>query len=304
MENIDMQELAEYLRKLGDVQIKQLIDPQDSGNIVDVALVPEGYRLQSLFPLLNENLDVPRRRKGVATVTDLESLINLTCRGADQHSALFANREPTNPSLTAILNYNQPTVADPDNRGRYGDHRIGYSFPVSNEWKKWIAQNGKPMDQGAFAAFVEGAAFDIIEAPENKKSPVYDVARKLAGVFATTGEMQILSRGMTINVNENVQEIVSLGTGEMQVNYSQTHTNDRGKPLKIPSLFLIGIPVFDRGTIYQIAARLRYRKNDNRIMWFYQLFQPEKSFDDAFDEACNKAKVETKLPLFYGSPEA
>lgn len=40
------------------------------------------------------------------------------------------------------------------------------------------------------------------------------------------------------------------------------------------------------------------------IMWFYQLFQPEKSFDDAFDEACNKAKVETKLPLFYGSPEA
>lgn len=71
----------------------------------------------------------------------------------------------------------------------------------------------------------------------------------------------------------------------------------------MPSIFLIGIPVFNNGPFYRIAARLRYRKNGGKIVFWYDLWRTDRTFDHAFSEAVERVKVETDLPVFIGKPE-
>lgn len=76
-----------------------------------------------------------------------------------------------------------------------------------------------------------------------------------------------------------------------------------GAPLAIPFAFLLAIPVFRSGAVYQVPARLRYRVRDAGVTWSFNLYRPERCLDDAFREACERAQKETSLSLFLGSPE-
>jgi hypothetical protein len=100
-----------------------------------------------------------------------------------------------------------------------------------------------------------------------------------------------------------VKQAQNLSSGEAQISYVTQHTDDDGKPLKVPSLFLIHIPVFRAGAPYEIAVRLRYRLKEGRITWFYELYRADKVFDHAFNEACANAAASTGLPVIVGSPE-
>jgi hypothetical protein len=103
--------------------------------------------------------------------------------------------------------------------------------------------------------------------------------------------------------DEAVKQAVNLSTGEMQVSYETSQKNPDGQAMKAPNLFLIGVPVFRAGAIYQIAVRLRYRLQNRALFWSYDLFQAERIFDHAFKEASARAGVETGLPVFLGRPE-
>ena len=89
-----------------------------------------------------------------------------------------------------------------------------------------------------------------------------------------------------------------------QVQYEASHTDGSGQPIKVPNLFMIAIPVFDRGDVFRIAARLRYRTLGGRVEWFYDLYRADKVFRVAIDEAAAFAATNTGLPMFSGTPEA
>jgi hypothetical protein len=52
----------------------------------------------------------------------------------------------------------------------------------------------------------------------------------------------------------------------------------------VPNLFLIAIPLFVNSWVYRIAVRLRYRKNGGKVVWFYQLYRHDLTFQKAFEE--------------------
>lgn len=89
----------------------------------------------------------------------------------------------------------------------------------------------------------------------------------------------------------------------MQLSYETEHRADAGAPLKVPSLFLLGIPVFDRGPLYRIPARLRYRLNGSKLTWIVTRYRPELSFHDAVDDYALQIESATGLPVFRGAPE-
>jgi hypothetical protein len=76
------------------------------------------------------------------------------------------------------------------------------------------------------------------------------------------------------------------------------------KPVKVPNLFLIGIPVFEGGPLYRIPVRLRYRLAGGRVTWIVRRYRPEAVFKDAFDEALARIGEATGLPVLRGAPEA
>lgn len=285
-------------------------------HVIDVdglplASVSNGRKLESILKFEDERLSAPRRKKGTAEIDDLGSFIDLVNRGKDEDSVLFAlkARDRSACSLTAVLNYNRAAIPLNGGAPRFGDHRVRYAFPVSDEWIAWTKQNDDAMDQAEFAEFIENRVADLVDPPsyddgDLEVDSTIEIARKLGGSFASVSRMIELSRGMAVNADTKVASAVNLGSGEGRIMFEEQHRDGAGAPLQVPSLFLIAIPAFDRGELYRIAVRLRYRLRQGTVSWFYQLYRPEKSFDHAFVEACQTASGSTGLSLFHGKPEA
>ncbi|WP_246152723.1 DUF2303 family protein [Sphingomonas montanisoli] len=65
----------------------------------------------------------------------------------------------------------------------------------------------------------------------------------------------------------------------------------------------MAIPVFRNDTFYRLAARLRYRKTGEGIVFWYDLWRADPTFDDAFTQAVARVAAGTELPVLYGKPE-
>lgn len=304
--------LIAFLKEHLQPRPELLLGPKRDGDSVrqtaEVMSVPEGFKLESIKKYLDEYRDRPERREGVARLQDLDSFIAHAVRFKDDHSALFAFRSEEKPSLTAVLDYHEK---DHTGKPRFGKHRSFYEFPLSKEWRAWKVKDGaeNAMTQGEFAAFLEDRIVDVIGPPDwqSQLSEADKRLRELVDQFGTAfagpAKLLELARGLQVNANSVVKNAQSLTSGEAQIAYSEEHTDGSGKPLKVPGAFLISIPVFEAGAPYRIPVRLRYRIAGPKIVWFYQIYRPDLSLEHAFREAIDKAKDETGLPLFLGTPE-
>ncbi|MFO1156643.1 MAG: DUF2303 family protein [Rhodospirillales bacterium] len=270
-----------------------------------VAVVPSGLRLESLKRYADEYAAAPDRRRGTANIDDLDSFVALVNRFKDGDSVIFADRDAAKPSLTAVLNYDH---AGGNGAPRFGDHRIVYAFPLAEAWCAWGERDGKKLGQGDFAEWLENRIGDIMPPPtsadlaDGRFPGLAAFAGEATGAWADVRRLVELARGLTVNVASRLKESRNLQTGEASLVFEAEHQDAQGAPLKVPSLFLLGLPVFDQGPAYRIAARLRYRVAGQALAWFYQLWRPELAFRHAIHEACRRAGDETALPLFYGRP--
>lgn len=253
--------------------------------------------------LFNSYRQHPKARTGTARLTTVDSLIDHVNRFKDADSALFAVDDRTKPSITAVLDYHESGSTGVP---RFGKHRSLFEFPMSDEWKAWTKMDGQAMGMADFAAFLEDRIIDVLDLIPGEDSLSEDLQRFIAtvgGTIASPSKLIELSVGLKVNEASAVKEAINLASGEAQVQFVSEHLDERGKPLKVPGLFLIGIPVFAQGPIYRIAARLRYRKTPGGLVFFYQMWRADRTFDHAFREGCERVRVETDLPMMFGTPE-
>jgi uncharacterized protein YfdQ (DUF2303 family) len=271
-----------------------------------VAIVPTvepsgrmSVKLESVAKFFDEYRETPARRMGTAKLADIPSLIAHINRFKDADSVVFANTDRAQPTMTAVLDYHcQGAAGDP----RFGQHRSHYAFPVSDEWKAWVEVNGAQMSQVDFAEFIEERLVDVLE-PSIASESAKLFADKCSLAFATPSRLLELSRGLAVNVQEEVVQQVSLQSGEKQIQFSEKHSGADGAPIKVPGAFLVGIPVFRADARYQVCVRLRYRKGPGGLIWFMDLWRHEEVFDAAILKACEVVKKGTELPLLVGTPE-
>ena len=69
------------------------------------------------------------------------------------------------------------------------------------------------------------------------------------------------------------------------------------------NLIIITIPVFLNGAPYRMPVRFRYRKAGSAVKFTLSIYNPERAFEAAFDEALKIAEEATELPIFRGHPE-
>lgn len=269
------------------------------GASAPVLVLPKGLEAHSVKRLVDEHRSQPERRVGTARLGDLDSFVAHAVRFKGASSALFANPSPTSPSLTAVFDYH-PMGAE---GARFCQHRSVYAFPVSEEWQAWTALAGKPMSQEAFALLIENRIVDVAD-PAGVGETAKAFASTIGCDFASPSRLLDLSRGLSIRVSSKVAKSVNLATGETQLQYAEGHTGEDGAPLKVPGAFLLAIPVYKAGALYQVPARLRYRVSGGSVAWSVDLWGADRVFDHAFREACSAAEERTGLPLFVGSPES
>lgn len=305
-----------------------------------VAPSSAGPVVKGLRDIIDQWRTHPMRRRGTAQLQDLASFISHVARFQDAGSAIFADgSDPSHPVMLAVLDYHeavnrtaqspallteQEAAIDLDEpRPRFGIHRARYAFPLSDEWKAWTAQDGKPMTQAAFAEFLEDRLGDVLAPPTEEEvaeaaraaldarteaggmgaANMMELAHMLGGRFASPAKLLDLSRGLAVHNAEKAKSAVNLSSGEVQIQYEAAHQAEGGGPIQVPNLFMIGVPVFRAGAPYRIAVRLRYRLRDGTVSWHYQLYRLDLVFDHAFREAADEARMRTGLPLFFGTPE-
>lgn len=289
-------ENAAIIEAVQDLAEAEVIGIEPEGLLV----LPNGKKVVDMKTFADARRDAPERRKGTANFTALESFIDHAKRFADEGSAIFAIDDPHAPKLVSVLNYHR---IGPDGAPRFGDHRGVYAFPLSDEWRAWGSLPEK-MSQADFAAFLEDHVTDVLApAAVGEKTAAY--AAEIGINLASPARLVELSRGLSVRVDAKVTQHLNPSTGEAQLAYEESHHDRAGGVLKVPDGFVIAIPVFRGGPLYQIVCRLRYRvlRNEGKVVWGITLHRADKVFTEAFGEAAKKAEEETGLPVFYGTPE-
>lgn len=253
------------------------------------------HEFLSLKRLVEEYRTAPQRRSGTAIVDTLGSFIDLTNRHKDDQSALFARAIWPSPSLTAVLNY------DAEGSGaRFGDHRIVYQFPLTDEFTAWVNGNAQPLSQEVFAAFLEEHAAELAAPYDGERS---EYERLFNEAMATPQEVVMLSRHLEVHVSSKAKQGIRLQTGERTVEFAEEHQNAKGEKVTIPGIFMVSVPAFVDGEAVRIPARLRYRIAGGEIKWFYQLYRWEFFLREQVQRDLAEAAQETALPAFEGKPE-
>ena len=246
----------------------------------------------------------PRFRRGTATLLDLDSFIAHVQRFADPDTVIFADNDRTKPTLTAVLDYN---LAGSTAAPRFGKHRSAFAFPLSDEWKAWNAQNAEPMKMTDFARFLEDRIIDVMPTTLislNDEQKLFVETLGGTNKIADPAKLMQLATELQIFENSVVREATKIASGETVLEFSSEHVDQAGQKISIPSTFVLGIPVFKGGAVYQVLARLRYRKAGSQIVFWFELWRTDRVFDHAFDEAVDRVEEETSQPVFLGKPEA
>ena len=292
---------------------------------VSPSQVDEGERLFVTHPSDLTLVDVtesamkglrnPLFRKGTVTLTALDSLVDFTNRMKMLQTALFADAEKH--TLLTVFDYHDPiNVPDaPEDAEpklaisfpspQWGRYRAFFAFPQSRQYKAWRGANKKAMTQSDLASFIEDNVVDVMSpaslADDKTAALVHQLGLKLAGPETLLS----VARGLSIKAEEQIAQVVNLSTGETQIQYTQTHTKDESAvDIKVPTGFIIALPIFEGDAAYQLLVRLKYRKAQQSIHWHFDIYNIDRAFDDAFEQSCDRVRVATSLPLFYGSPES
>ncbi len=277
----------------------------DLPNGASAGLVPKGFDVVNLKPLMAPYLTKPERREGVAVFTDLDSFIAHAVRFKDADSAVFADDNEDKPSFTSVIDYHR---AGHDSDPRFGKHRGHYAPALSEPWQAWDSVEGKSLTVGAFSAFLQDRLADVIDPPKDGRTDadvkLLDIVAMFGGGgFAGQSRLLELAKGLRVRDTQEAVSVNNIQTGEVEIAFKSTHSDMAGAPLVVPTAFLVGIPVFHRGPAYRMVIRLFYRMVEGKLVWTVKRYRPDTIFDHAFEEACTTIRDKTALPLLRGKPE-
>lgn len=202
----------------------------------------------------------PRRKTGSYALTDVDSLLQYLAKHAQLETELWGNA--TRSEVRAVINAH----ASDKGLAGWGDHTATLTLPTTPDWKEWTARDGKLMEQTEFAEFIEDHLPNFV-------TPTGADMLELAQTFQATTKVDF----------DSSQRLKS---GETQITYVENTTAAAGKKgsVAIPDTFDIAVQVHERGPVYKVGARFRYRITNGDLRLAYRLIRPRDVLDAAFDE--------------------
>jgi len=245
----------------------QQLDILNTGREKHAVLVPDGCGIQEL----DAGVSRPNRKKGERVLFDPESFCRYVNKHKNEDETIILADEDAG-LLQAILNDNgaeQPAWGD-----FTGLLRLGFS----EQWKIWTEKNGESFDQASFADFIEDNRrdFQVGEFRNASGEPVQNVS---------TPELMKMIEDMQIFSEDNTVSKVDRRSGAVTVHYE--NKNLEKSELKLPEALYLAIPIYRGGDLWQVKARLRFRKQGPAITLHYLLDQVPELKRKAFREICD-----------------
>jgi len=298
--------LARLAAFIAEQERKPIVVPIEVGEQKAASLlVPAGYQLHGLKPLLDAFRLQPELRAGQTRLTDLASFIAWTNRHKDDGTVVYAIDQLGEMSLTAVIDHDWSGAEKVNEKARFGRHRGIYEFPLSREWKEWTAACRQPLGTTEFAEFFERRIADVMPPPYgldaagtevfNSQDPeIRKLVETLGKRFATPADIVKLTRGIEINASSKATARVDRDTGEHYVEFSEENGTGTER-LKPPNAFLVAIPVLHNGVPVLMAVHLRYRAAGGKVVWILELHQPERVIEEVFSQALQEVEAKTGL---------
>lgn len=227
-------------------------DIESADTNIPAVLVPEGFSLKTF----EDHRASPLRVKSVIETDTVAAWLSYWNRFSDVNStALF---DLPAAKLAGYIDYHEAV-----GEARWLEHQVIYQCPMTPEWKRWKDHSGKPMDQIAFARFIEDAIPDITD--------------------PTGADMLEIAKSLTVHNKVNFRQAIRLDNGETQFTYEENIEGQAGPKgqLKIPQTITLGIRLFDGGPGYSVEARFRYSIKDAKLAMWYDLVRPERVHEAA-----------------------
>ena len=245
--------------------------PVDDPKAGMYAVVPKGYTLESLADYLPR----PLRIEQAVTLHDADSFIGYVNEYAKEGvSLIFFNGEAE--EFVAILDYHEkPELPN------WCDHVAAFKVRRSVEFETWMTSNRKQMSQVDFARFLEENLPDIAE--------------------PTSAEL--LQVALTFEAKKSVEfsSGVRLANGQIQFQYDEVVRGTAQKgTIEIPEKFVLGIPIHVNGPAYRIDVRLRWRLQEGKVAFWYEIVRPHRYIEDALKEIRQRIEQETSVGVFAG----
>ena len=315
--------IADLARMAGGVDVKTVTRRRDGD--VPVLVVPKDVTTRGVADIVDafeKTQPVPYRRRGTFIAADVASLVKWLSdnepEGDFGHSPVFAsgletlNGEWRKPLLELIGIINYSSREDAEWHDFKALHSVAVSFPWSDWGKRHVVDPQDPeeldkwFEQAEFAEFINDHIHDV-DVPRTGEKPSEAVCRfmeatKLKDV-ATPSQLVDLSRGLKMYVKGDTEVRFDPQSGEGSLQYTEEHKGEGGRPLKIPALFYIRIPVFFGRDPVLIGVRLRYRANGGKVLWSYSLFAPEIIVKEEFEKVISFVRNSGRV-VYLGRPDS
>lgn len=213
-------------------------------------VIPKGYELQTLD---RDECDLwaghPRRKTGTFVFGDVDSFIRYFNEHKSADARVFAKISDTGAKFYGIVNFHGASPS-------FNDHRCAVQLTPTMEWTTWLNYARKQMTQAVFAGFLEDNADWFV------KPSGLDL---LELVSSLEGKSHV-----------DITQAVKLQTGAISLKYSEvvelkggTTSNQSGE-LTVPKELVVGIACFEGTSRRDMRARLRYRIDNRKIIFWYE----------------------------------
>lgn len=262
-----------------------LVNEGDLAKHHAVIALPAGYTEKTLD---TEKLqDQPRRKLAYVALTEIDSFVSYVKRhGSLTDSTIWAEVDYPKGRLnfTAILNDH----GEEETQQAWRDHRATFTPEFSEEWKIWTSQNEKPMPQVEFALFIERNLKDVATADG----------------MPTGTQMLAMATDLEITQDSKFKSQTRLQSGGVRLEFIEDEDSDTAKKMEVFGKFAIGLQIFRNGDAYRIDARLRYRLNSGKLVFWFELVRPDCTLEAASKDLITRLREQTGNPFFFGNPFA
>ncbi|SDH41853.1 MULTISPECIES: DUF2303 family protein [unclassified Duganella] len=242
-------------------------------------LVPDGYKNVDLTAAIDAARLSPARKKGTVYLSDQDSFLTYVKeQGSPATTRIFADVDTR--TLTAIFN-DHGNVGAGDGAG-WRDHRAVFTAALSKEYETWAANDGKAMDQEAFAIHLEDNIADVVEPSGDK--------------------LLLVALSLQAKNEVNFNSARRLDNGQVQLEYTENLTTSAGgaAAMEVPRTFAIGARLFKGGEGYRINARLKLRVGGGKVKFWYELDRPHLALEEAFKGYVQQVRGAGSYTVLHG----
>lgn len=221
-----------------------------------VVVVPAGYDARILdLAKIEQFLPKPARKRGTFKFGDVDSFVRYFGEHKNDSSRIFAELTDSGASFKGILNFHGSDAS-------FNDHICQHTLESTVEWKRWMGSNKVKMSQVEFATFLEENA-DLFKEPSG--AAFLELIRDLEG-----------------HANISVNSSVKLENGAIKLQYDEevllkgSQTTTQSGEMDIPSVLSIAVAPFRGLSPFPIKARLRYRIESRKLLFWYETIDAHK----------------------------